>query len=48
MVIREVKPFDDKQWAQLQKEMRDGPTPEQAKKMAEIRGRIKKINRENF
>ena len=48
MVIREVKPFDDKQWAQLQRDMKKGQTIEMAKKMADIRERGKKATWENF
>ncbi len=49
MAIRDVKPFDDKQWNQLQINMKDGAaTVEQASKIDDARARAKKIPRENF
>lgn len=48
MAVREVKPFDKKQWAQLMEDMKNGPTKEQIEKMKEARIRYKKIPHANF
>lgn len=43
MAVRDVKPFDAKQWTQLQKEMKQGQTEEQMKRLQDGRERMKKI-----
>lgn len=48
MAIRDVKPFDDKQWNQLQTNMKIGATKDQAQKIADARERAKKIRKANF
>ena len=47
-MIRDVKPFDDKQWSQLQKEQENGPTADQIKKIAEAKKRIQNIPQGDF
>ncbi len=48
MAVREVKPFDAKQWAQLQKEMKQGQTEEQMKRLQKGRENIKLIPHPKF
>ena len=40
MPLRNVKPFDDKQWNQLMESQRAGPDDEQIEKIAKIKKRI--------
>ena len=40
-MIRDVKPFDDKQWNQLLEEQKNGPTEIQLQKIKKIKERIK-------
>ncbi len=48
MVIRDVAPFDDKQWDQLMENMKKGPTDNERKVVKEAQERARKIKRENF
>ena len=48
MAVRDVKPFDEKQWAELMANMKRGQTPEQAKIIAEGKEFFKKVRKENF
>ena len=43
MALRDVKPFDDKQWATLQKMMKDGSSEQQLKTIADAKERVKNI-----
>jgi len=44
MPLREVKPFDDKQWSQLQELMKRGPSEQQLKTIAEAKERLKNVH----
>ena len=48
MTLRSVKPLDDKQWTEIQANMKRGQTPEQAKRIAEAIEFCKKIHKVNF
>ncbi len=43
MAVREVAPFDEKQWKQLEEMMFRGSTEEQLKAIAESKERVKNI-----
>ena len=42
-MIRDVEPFNDKEWAWLRRRMSEGPTEEQIRKMDEAGKRIQKL-----
>lgn len=48
MALRVVKPFDDKQWSQLQEDMKQGASQDQINNIENARIRIQKIRKENF
>ena len=48
MAVRSVKPFDEKQWAQLQKNMKRGQTNEQAERIRDGIERIQRIPHPKF
>ena len=47
-MLRDVKPFDAKQWKQLQDEQRNGPSAEQLKKIAVSKKRMENMPALNF
>ena len=42
-MLRDVKPFDAKQWKQLQDSQRTGPSAEQLKKIANSKKRMENV-----
>ncbi len=44
-MLRDVKPFDDRQWNKLQKDMARPMTEEEKAKMAKIREGVDEISR---
>ena len=44
-MIRDVKPFDDRQWAQLQKDMKKPLTKKQKEKIAKMQDGVLEISR---
>ena len=45
MTLREVKPLDEQQWAQVQKMLEEGPTPESIKTVKAALKRASQIRR---
>ena len=43
-MLREVKPFDDRQWKQLQEDNDRPPTEEQKAKFAKIREGVREVS----
>jgi hypothetical protein len=43
MALRDVKPFDDKQWSQLQDSMKRGASKKQVLQLEEAKERVKNI-----
>lgn len=43
-MLREVKPFDDRQWKQLQEDNDRPPTEEQKVKFAKIREGVREVS----
>lgn len=44
-MIRDVKPFDNRQWDKLQEDMKRSPTEAQKEKMAKIHESVLEVSR---